>query len=271
MSALLAVTWQWELRGTLIVIIAVSVLVGSIYLILGTNLGARLGFLVTFAALAGWMFIMGAIWWSYGKGLLGQDASWKPVAGMTVIRDSGKLYETGILGQPFTPSGTSADDAAKVTAGLKANGWRQLNPALPSFQQAGSAGSVMLETSKAYAAGEFTVVGVYDKGGQRHPVFWSGRIDFIAFWHDPHYSLVEIAPLVAQRTEPGRAPARAVIDTSRPHEYVYMVRDLGYKRRPAAIICISSLVIFLLLCWLLHRRERYSRANLSAKALPAKA
>ena len=75
MNALLAVSWEWELRGTLIVIIAVSVLCGSVYMILGTNMGARLGFLVAFAALAGWMFIMGGIWWTYGKGLLGPEAS----------------------------------------------------------------------------------------------------------------------------------------------------------------------------------------------------
>jgi hypothetical protein len=115
------------------------------------------------------------------------------------------------------------------------------------------------------------VVSVYDKGGARHPVFLDGRLDQLAFWHDAHYALVEIAPLVPQRTEPGRAPARAVIDTTRPHEYVYMIRDLGYKRRPAAIICISSLIIFLLLCWLLHRRDRVVADNRSAKALPAKA
>jgi hypothetical protein len=30
----------------------------------GTNMGARLGFLVAFTGLAGWMFLMGAIWWS---------------------------------------------------------------------------------------------------------------------------------------------------------------------------------------------------------------
>ena len=87
MSALLAVSWEWELRGTLIVIIAVGVLCGSLYLILGTNLGARLGFLVALTALAGWMFLMGAMWWTYGKGLLGPGPSWKPVAGKTIIRD----------------------------------------------------------------------------------------------------------------------------------------------------------------------------------------
>jgi hypothetical protein len=271
MSALLAVNWEWELRGTLIVIIAVTVLCGSVYLILGTNMGARLGFLVAFAALAGWMFLMGAIWWSYGKGLLGPEASWKPVAGETVIRDPAKLYESGVLISPFEPTGDAPADAAAVSDQLQESGWTKLDPALPAFQQAGSSGTVFMEESGALAAGEFAVVGVYEKGGGRHPTFWDERIDFLAFWHDPHYALVEVAPLVPQRAEPGRAPARPVVDTSRSHEYVYMVRDPGAKRRPAAIICISSLIIFLILCWLLHRRDRHVRANLAAKALPAKA
>ena len=51
MSALLAINWEPELRGILIVIIAVAVLCGSVYLVLGTNLGARLGFLVALSGL----------------------------------------------------------------------------------------------------------------------------------------------------------------------------------------------------------------------------
>ncbi|MGB8857945.1 MAG: hypothetical protein WCC60_01750 [Ilumatobacteraceae bacterium] len=270
MSALLAVNWEWELRGTLIVIIAVGVLCGSLYLILGTNLGARLGFLVAITGLAGWMFIMGAVWWTYGKGLLGPDPTWQPVAGKTVIRDPGSLNEVGILDAPFTTTGDALADAKSVQGLLADFSWKQLNSALPSYAQAGSAGSVMLETSKAYATGEFQVVGVYEKGGERGPKFWDDRIDYFAFFHKPHYALVEIAPLVPQRDEPGRAPARPVIDTSRPHEYVYMIRDMGAKRVPAAIICISSLIIFLTLCWMLHTRDRRVMANRSAKALPAK-
>ena len=112
---------------------------------------------------------------------------------------------------------------------------------------------------------------MYDKGGERWPTLWGGRIDFIAFFHEPRFAVVEVAPLVPQRSEPGRAPARAIIDTSRSHEYVYMVRDLGHRRLPAAIITISSLILFLVLCWLLHRRDRFVAANRAAKALPAKA
>lgn len=261
--------WEWELRGTLIVIMAVGVLCGSLYLILGTNLGARLGFLVALSALAGWMFIMGAVWWTYGKGVLGEDPTWQPVAGRTVIRDPGLLHELGIIDAPFTPTDDLAGDAVEVQSLLK-DTWSQLNSALPSYAQAGSAGSVYVEDSGAYATGQFQVVGVFEKGGERSPTFWDERIDFVAFFHKPHYALVEIAPLVPQRAEPGRAPARAVIDTSRPHEYVYMIRDMGSKRVPSAIICISSLVIFLTLCWMLHTRDRRVALNRSAKAIPAK-
>ena len=271
MSALLAVSWEWELRGTLIVIIAVSVLCGSLYLILGTNLGARLGFLVALTALAGWMFLMGAMWWTYGKGLLGPDPSWKPVAGKTIIRDPGKLSAVGVLDAPVDVTGTPAGAAGNVTVALQGNGWRKLDSALPSFQQAGAAGTTFMVDSKAFAAGDFAVVAVFEKGGERSPTFFGGRIDFVAFFHKPHYSLVEVAPLVPQRSEPGRAPARSVIDTTRSHEYIYMVRDLGSRRKPAAVICISSLVLFLLLCWLLHRRDRIVKENLAAPALPAKA
>ena len=270
MSALLAVSWEWELRGTLIVIIAVSVLCGSLYMILGTNMGARLGFLVAFAALAGWMFIMGGIWWTYGKGLLGPEASWKPVGNTTIIRDQSSLSGVGILKEPFEPTTDATADATKVASMLQTDGWKKLDSALPSFQQAGSAGSVFMDESKALKAGEFAVVNVFDKGGQRTPSFWNNRIDFLAFFHKPHYSLVEVAPLVPQRAEPGRAPARAVIDTTRSHEYVYMIRDLGSKRKPAAVICISSLIIFLVSCWLLHRRDKVVDQNLGRSATPAK-
>ena len=88
MNALLAITWEPELRGILIVIIAVVTLCGSIYLVLGTNLGARLGFLVALSGLAGWMALMGGIWWIYGIGLKGPEPSWEAIPGRTVIQDT---------------------------------------------------------------------------------------------------------------------------------------------------------------------------------------
>src|SRR5688500_1513390 len=83
--------WMPELRGILIVIIAVFTLMGSVYMVMLTNIGARLGFLVAFSALAGWMFIMGAVWWAYGIGLKGPEPSWEPVTGRTILQDTQAL------------------------------------------------------------------------------------------------------------------------------------------------------------------------------------
>jgi hypothetical protein len=106
---------------------------------------------------------------------------------------------------------------------------------------------------------------VYDKGGDRYPKL-GDSIDFLAFKHKPRYAIVEVAPLVAQRAEPGRAPARPQIDEAQPRRYVVMIRDLGAKRRPAFLIAFGSGIIFFLLAWVLHRREALLRKNLALKS-----
>jgi hypothetical protein len=271
MSAIVSVTWEPQLRGILITIIAISVFCGSIYFLLSTNLGARLGFLVAFAALAGWMFILGSVWWAYGKGLLGPDASWAPVSGRTVLQTPTAVNDSGALSDPVTvdSSASPEDSAAAVDAQFVKDGWKKLDPSLPKYQQAGAAASTLLEEADAFAAGDFEVINVFDKGGQRSPQLFNGKLDFLAFFHKPHYAVVEVAPLVKQRDEPGRAPAKPEIDTTRNHQYVYMIRDLGAKRKPAGFITVGSLIIFLMLCYLLHTRDRRVMANRAARALPA--
>lgn len=270
MNAILAVTWEPQLRGILITIIAIMVFCGSTYFILSTNLGARLGFLVAFAALAGWLFIMGAIWWSYGKGLLGPDASWAPISGRTVLTTDA-INDSGALDAPVVidPNADATAAASAVDAQFVKDGWKKLESSVPSYQQAGAAAGTLLEEAGAFAAGEFQVLNVFDKGGQRSPQPFGSRFDFLAFFHKPHYAVVEVAPLVKQRDEPGRAPAKPEIDTSRPHQYVYMIRDLGAKRKPAGFITVGSLAVFLMLCYLLHTRDRRVLANRSARAIPA--
>ena len=90
LASVIAVNWQWELRGILVTLIGVAVLMGSIYLLLATNLGARLGFLVALCGLAGWMALMGAIWAIYGIGLQGPLGTWEAVPGRTVLQDTSR-------------------------------------------------------------------------------------------------------------------------------------------------------------------------------------
>jgi hypothetical protein len=269
MTSLLAIGWEPELRGALTVIIAVVILMGSVFLILSTNMGTRLGFLVSLAALAGWMFIMGAIWWAYGKGLQGPVPSWQGVAGETVLTAEA-VEGSDVLEANVTLGESPNDNAVAIEKAFVDDGWKQLDAALPGFQQAGAAAGVLLEETGAFEPGEYQVENVFDIGGERYPKIGES-IDFIAFFHKPHYAVVEVAPLVPQITEPGRAPARPVIDETRNRQYVYMIRDMGHQRRPAGLITIGSLIIFLWLCLLLHRRDRQVAINQAQLALPTKA
>ena len=259
----LAINWQPQLRGYTVVIISVVVLIGGTYLVVGTNLGARLGFLVVLAGLFGWMAAMGAIWWTYGIGLKGREPSWKEAAPATIIRDGELLQTVGILEQPFKLVDSPTQNADVVAAALVEEGWRKLDEADPQRGQAvASSDEILINQAEEFAAGEFVSVAVFDKGGDRWPKI-NESLDFIAFFHEPRYALVEVAPVVPQRVEPGRAPARPKIDETQERRYVHMVRDLGNKRQPAMLITLGSLLVFVILCWLLHRRDLILRENLA--------
>jgi hypothetical protein len=58
------------------VVLGALILGGSVWLILSTNSGWRLGFLLTLTGLAGWMMIMGLVWAMYGIGYQGRLATW---------------------------------------------------------------------------------------------------------------------------------------------------------------------------------------------------
>jgi hypothetical protein len=149
---------------------------------------------------------------------------------------------------------------------LQSEGWLLLQESDPRRGQAvASADEILQNQAEEFALGEYLSVAVYDKGGERWPKI-NESLDFLAFFHEPHYSIVEVAPIVPQRVEPGRAPARPVVDETQPHRYVYMLRDLGTKRQPSIFITIGSTIIFLLLCRLLHVRDLRLRENINADA-----
>lgn len=272
MNALLSIGWEPELRGLLTVIIGVVALCGSVYLLLATNMGLRLGFLVAFAGLFGWMASMGAIWWAYGIGLKGREPSWKPAEPFTIVLESGRLLDAEVLDEPIVvDSGASFTQVADTTRdALASNGWTKLPEDDRGRGQAIAAADEIIQVeAELYAAGEYEATAVYLRGGDRWPKI-TDEIDFTAFLHKPKYAIVEIAPVVPQRAEPGRAPSRPVVDESQPHQYVVMIRDLGSKRQPAAFITLGSTIIFLLCCWILHRRDKILAVHTGA-VVPAKA
>ena len=269
--SLLAIGWEPELRGLLTVVIGVVILCGSVYGIMATNLGSRLAFLVAAAALAGWMMLMGSVWWIYGIGLRGPDPTWQPVPGAAVIQDTDALRAVGVLETfpPIPDDATPVESAEIVRDQFLDEGWIVLDKAAPAFGQAQSSASELLEEEGAFAAGQFEIVEVFDTGGERYPKI-NESLDFFAFFHTPHYVVAEAAPYEPVRTEPGRAPARPVIDDTQQRQYVYMIRDLGARRQPAVVLTIGAGIIFLSLCYLLNRRDRILKHNLEQPLPPVK-
>jgi hypothetical protein len=76
---LAAIAWFPEIRNILALAAGVGILMGSVYLLVATNTGARLGLLIALACLLGWITIMGVIWMAYGIGLKGREPTWHAI------------------------------------------------------------------------------------------------------------------------------------------------------------------------------------------------
>jgi hypothetical protein len=93
-------------------------------------------------------------------------------------------------------------------------------------------------------------VAVFDYGGGTWPE-WGFNL-----FHDPHYSVVQVRPVLVQATDPGQAPPTPVPDPDSPVVSVVMVRDLGDLRFPPAMLTLGSGIILAVLCSTLHRRDK---------------
>ncbi len=237
MTNVLAFGWEPEVRGITAVLIAVLVLMGSTWLLLATNSGARLGMLIALAALFGWMSILGGIWWVYGIGLKGTEASWQA--------------------EEIVSGGFESASSSQLVTDPDLTAWELLPADDPGRGQAVAAADAFFinpDTGVFEATTDYVVTNVYRKGGDTY---------FLTFLHRPHYALVQVYPAVPQVTEPGKAPPTPVADTSQPATYLLMIRDLGDKRFPSAMITLGSLAIFLVLAYTLHRRDKLAQQHRS--------
>lgn len=103
-------------RGLLSVLTGVVVLMGGTYLVVATNTGTRLGFLVSMGALFGWMFLMGIVWTIYGIGWAGHAPTWDLVE---INVDDAEDTDDGLL---YAESEGSADLVQGASGGIPAGG-----------------------------------------------------------------------------------------------------------------------------------------------------
>ena len=238
-----ALSWDPQIKGGLYVLIAVLILPGSAYMLLATNTGARLGFLLALAGFTGFMVILGSVWWVYAIGPKGKEPVWRS-----------EVVAVGDLG----------DSSAAVVAGFP-EGWEKLDPTDPEVADAqpvadgaltgGGDGGGPFKT-----ASEYMVVGAYTKGGETYGPFGIDVRPFNVF-HKPHYLAVQVQPVIHQQAVAGQPAAKPTPDPSKPPVTVVMVRDLGSRRVNPGVATISAALLFGLVCYQLHVRDKEAMAK----------
>lgn len=236
-NALLALTWNPQVRGGLYVFLAVTVLCGSGFLILSTNLGGRLGFQTAAAGLTGFLVIIGSVWWVYGIGPKGKAPTWVP-----------KFQIQGDLGQA----------GGQILTGFPLD-WKKLELADPAVADAlpvSDSALTKANTGVFKSSADFLPVAALEKGGNAHGPFGVFNFRPLNLFHSIHYLVIQVQAVEHQEAVPGLAPPKARVDPNATPVSVVMVRDLGSLRLNPGVFTISVGLMFGLLIFQLHTRDK---------------
>jgi hypothetical protein len=284
---LAGIGWTPEIRGILSVLVGVVVLMGSIYLVLATNLAQRLGFLIALTAVFGWLTIHGLVWWLYppGTGPAGRPPAWEVeeiVYGdlSESLLDEAHDIDTSTLPPPtevneFTPEEVAALSQEHAD---ELNEWELLDASDASRGEAQTALDAVLaegtipgleDTSSRVYTYTFETGGKPERESDSVIDRVKHRIsNTLRLKNPPHYAIVQFQPAIPQEAVPGEPPPVPVADEDAQVISAVLVRDIGQRRLPASLITIGSGLIFGLLCAMLHQRDRRVAEHRSAP-LPA--
>ncbi|MDE0319860.1 MAG: hypothetical protein OXH86_16625 [Acidimicrobiaceae bacterium] len=278
------VSWDPVLTGYLAVIIGIAVLCGSVYLLLATNLGVRLGFLVAWTGLWGWMLLMSIVWWVFGIGWIGSQPGWNVLQvtsnPATVLVD--EVQQLGVDPDAQPPPGwieivveeKSDDDAEEIVdpeiveAQAFAADARSAADGHVVCDGADPRRLLAVNSCLFSAADEYKTYRVLIRGGERYrPLSIPDNAVtqyFLPSRGRPHYAVVQIQPYLPRvEIDPnvfGDDGKIVVpdpqIDENEPVYSVVLVRDHGSVRLRPALLTIFSALLFGLGCYHLHRRDQ---------------
>jgi len=236
--------WYPTILGILVVVAGIALFCGSIYLLLGTNLGARLGFLVAFTGLAGFMVILSLLWVTTSSPLntlKGRTPTWN------VQQYTSKLSD---VRYPAAKKVTKKDKVDTIEA---ANVKAAVDARLVTIQPTAVEKPTPEDNkfAKFDKVTDYQTVNTYEVGGS-DPEF----LDF-QFTHTPLVAVVQVCAVQPANTPFGVPPPKPVCDeTSDKNGFVVLSKDLGQLRLPPILAFISSGVLFGLGLLGLHWRER---------------
>jgi len=255
--------WYPTVLGVLVVVAAVVLFVGSIYLMLGTNMGARAGFLATFTGLMGLMVVLSALWITTASPLntlRGAVPKWEI---KEVVSDLSKAKTEAA--RNIKQDGFEVDtiEAANVKAAVDEGLVTKVDNAVVKFTPEDNQFAIFGDVT------EYLTTTTWEIGGSK-PSWLDGE-----FTHTPKLAVVQFCG-TADNTQPfGVAPdAPACAEDGTPNAadngYVVLEFNLGDVRLPPLIAFISSVILFVLGLIMFGWYEKDRRAELAAESETAK-
>jgi hypothetical protein len=259
--------WYPTILGVLAVLAGVALFCGSVYGLLATNLGARLGFLVAFTVLAGFMVVLTTLWMTTASPLntlRGRVPSWKVHQIVDQISDA---KDTAVHGIDKKSIKVDPTEAANVKAAVDQALVTKVDTPTVKYAAADN------KFARYDLANDYMIVNTYEIGGS-HPNPLSFQLT-----HTPKYAVVEFCGVVPFDVNSGLAPpaptcAAPGSDESKKNGFMVLERDLGSVRVPPIVAFGASSLLFALGLLMLHWRERDEQELARASApspVPAKA
>ena len=236
--------WYPTILGILVVVFGILLFVGSIYLLLGTNVGGRLALLITFTALSGFMLVLSSLWVTTASPLntiKGRIPAWKVVE---IVDDPSQAQAPEV--RAIVDAGRKVDtiEAANVKAAVDEN-LVQIQ-ALPSVPD-----KIEQKFARFQFATDYKILATYETGGSK-----PNPLDFEAT-HTPLFAVAKFCevtkPVVVFGTVPPEPTCMASSDLS---GFIVLERDLGSLRVPPLVALVSSALLFALGLLALHWREK---------------
>lgn len=250
--------WYPTILGILVFLAGIAMFIGTVYLLLATNLGARLGFLITAAALSGFMLLLSLLWLTNAfplttlKGRIPQWVAVEKLEGGDVARsDIGVVQRVEQEGRKVDP-GEEANLKAALDAVLVTGGTGE-----------GEAPAGAEEFATFESASDFLLTEAFEVGGGgRVSVTTQSGFPWLAVsFHKPRYAVAFVCPVdKAALDVPFGDPIPApTCDRAQPTDVVVFERDLGSLRVPPLVVLIASSILFGLSLLALHWRELEER------------
>jgi hypothetical protein len=277
------ISFDPEIRGILSVLVGVAVLMGSVYLLLGTNVAHRLGFLLALTGAFGWMTIHGITWWIYppGSGPAGRGPAWEVEEIVYGDLANSMLSDAHDVDTSALPPTDEVDDMTPEEVEVISDefaddldGWELLDASDASRGEAQTAVDAVLAEGTVPGLEQLdSRVYTYtlETGGkpERESDAVVDRVtnritNTLRVTNPPHYAIVQFQPTIPQETVPGEPPPVPEADEDAQVINAVLIRDIGERRLPAALVTLGSGLTFGLLCVMLHQRDRRVAEHRSA-------